>query len=216
MQCETADRKRGFGDWAVLAVLGALVLFYAGVLGMILKPRYDEDFRRTFVTGEFGVYPPSEVFKGRNGLDYAPGTRVDLTRPKPRLYLNRFDWLWQGDPGPRLKKLSGRIFVHVEDALRRPDRPHRLSIAAVCAYPAGIAGRFRVSVNGSDVGGFTCADHPEPFVFSADLPAGAIGVLEYDEIRLTREPEGLSDRLATAFGMRIPGFQMPWFAIETL
>jgi hypothetical protein len=216
MRCDAAARPRTLADGAVLLALAALIVFYGAVAFMILSPRMDEEYRRTFVTREFGAYPTSKVFDGRNGLDYAPGTRADLSKSKQRLHLNRFEWPWRGPPGARMRGWSGRIFVHVRDDLRRPDRPHRLTLGAVCAFPAGIAGIFEVRVNGTPVGGFRCDGRADPMTFSAEIPPGLIGSLKYDEITVERTPEGWQDRLATRLGLRFAAFFLSWFEISTL
>ncbi len=200
----------------ILIAFGLLVAFYLAVGGMILHPRVDDDYRRTYLTREFGAYPPSAFFKGRNGLDYVPGETADLTDPKRRLLLNRFDWIWRGPPGPRLDGTKGRIFVHVVDEARRPDMPHRLSLTLVCRFPEGVVGRFGVTVNGKPATAFTCPAGDQPFTVSAELPAGSIGAERYDAIVVTRELEGFSDRVATAVGALLSSFSLVSFKVETL
>lgn len=206
--------EHGLARAGVLSAFALLVGFYLAVGAMVLMPPEDEDFRRTYLTREFGVYPPSAFFKGRNGLDYTPGETVDLTKAVPRQYLNRFDWLWRGPPGVWLDGYRGRIFLHVRDDLRRPEAAHRLSLTAACAYGDDVAGRFTVSVNGVPSVAFACPAGTEPFTVVADLPPGSIGRARYDEIRLERTPEGLSDRFWTALGQRLPGFALVSFKVE--
>lgn len=201
---------------ALRAAFAILVAFYAAVGLLVLNPRTDEPFRRTFVTGEFGAYPVSPFFEGANGLDYRPGDAVDFTRPVARHLLNRFDWIWTGPPGPHLDGWRGRIFLHVADGARRPEAPHRLVLTMAYAADRAFVGRFAVAVNGRDAGGFSCPDRPGPFTFDALLPAGAIGRETYDGITLTRLPEGPADRLGTLVGARIAGFSLLALKLEPL
>lgn len=200
----------------MLAVFWGLVLFYAVVAYAVFNPRTDDDYRRTYVTREFGVYPPSAFFEGRNGLTYEPGTVLDMTKSTARLHLNRFDWIWQGGAGPGLDRYTGRIFVHLRPELEPAQRAHVLKLDLVCAFPDGVSGRFTVSLNGAPIGAFVCAETPGPFVFEAMLPPGSIGIERYDEIRIGREPENWSDRAATILGRRIAALQLAAFEIEPL
>ncbi len=63
-----------FRHAGIVAAFGILVLFYAAVGAMVLRPQVDEDYRRTYLTREFGVYPPSAFFKGGTGWTTFLGT----------------------------------------------------------------------------------------------------------------------------------------------
>lgn len=215
MRCEATEIDRGWRRVAVLAAFWALVALYGVVLFAILSPRWDEAYRRNFVTGEFGAYPTSPVFGGRNALAVDLDRPVSFGSPTGRFILNRFDWVGKEGVPHGLDRLSGRIFIHLPPETGAAERALTLRLSVRCAFPAAVAGRFRVMVNGAAVGGFVCADRPGDSVVAIPLPAGALGVNSYDGITVEREAEGWRDRVATELGMRRQAFKLVGLEIAT-
>lgn len=212
MRCEP-PATRGVAGWAALAAIALLLGFYGVVFHAILTPRMDEDYRRTFVTQEFGAYPPSKVFGGRNGLAYEPGTRVTLDTDEARLYLARFDWVWLEPPAPSLKGFEGRIFLHLPADARDPAAAWRLRLSFVCALPAELAPTVTVAVNGRDLGTVACSTATGDVVFDAAVPPGLLGASTYDAITVRREPATLAERVKTRLGLRARALGLAWFEI---
>jgi hypothetical protein len=175
---------RSAAGWAGLAVAAGFALFYAAVVWAALRPAVDEAHRRTFMTGEFGVYPAAAVFGPDGGLAYAPGERVALALPAGRRHLARFDWLREPGQAPTLKGAAGRLFLSVPPRERRGDLPHRLTLRFACALPPGESAALAVRVNGAAAGVVDCGFGRA--VFTATLPAGRLGVLDVDEITVGR------------------------------
>jgi hypothetical protein len=195
----------------MLIATAALALFYLLPLKAALFPDVDESYRRTFITGEFGGYPTSPVFKGENGLGYKLGTTVTLNAERPRLILARYDWLGWEDDGPYMKGMRGRVFLHMEDRFAIAGRPLRLSLGFVCAMPKHAGASLTVTVNDTAVGSLPCRRGAVTAHFT--VPAGVMGVHAYDRITVTRSG-GWWERLKTRLGLRYDAVVLEELAIR--
>lgn len=206
--------RRTPAGWALLAASAALALFYLHVVRTALNPDVSEAHRRTFITGEFAVFPQSRVFLPGDGLAYAPGATVEVATFRGRAHLARFDWWRFAVPKPWLKKQDGRVFLSVPEPLRRPDLPHRLRLEIACAYPSGASALLAVSVNGAPLGQAICAQGL--VAFERDLPAGLFPAGAYEEIRISRPGLNWVERLAIGLGLRYDAVALERFSITPL
>lgn len=191
--------ERDARGWAALAVAAGLAAVYAAVVWAALNPAVSEAHRRTFMTGEFGVYPAAEIFGPDGGLAYAPGEPAALALPAGRRHLARFDWLREPGRPPTLRGLEGRLFLSVPRPERRGDLPHRLTLRFACAHPPGEGALLAVRVNGAPAGEIACGFGRS--LFTATLPPGRFGVLDVDEIRVSRPGLGMWERAAIRLGL---------------
>lgn len=202
----------------MLAIIALLGVFYLYVLKTVATPHVDEAFRRTFITREFGGYPASPVFKGKDGLSYKIGTRVTFTdddSEAERNLLSRFDWGGnREDDGPYLRAFRGRLFFHIEDPQAIAGKPLLLKLAVDCNFPADYPATVSVAAGSVEVGRFTCAaGHVEP---EFTLPADRYGRHFYDSLTLVRTPSGLMERIATRLGLRADALQLVAFEIRQI
>lgn len=192
--------RRSAGGWLLIAAMALLGVFYLHVLKTAATPNVDEAFRRTFITREFGAYPLSPVYEGRNGLGYQVGTRVVFDTERTRLLLSRFDWTGYDAIGPYLESFHGRLFFHVTNAADIAGRPLMLRLTIDCAMPEGTSAHLAITANRHELGVVPCGRGRIEPVFA--LPPGAIGTRPYDRITLTRAPATLAERVLTRLGLR--------------
>jgi hypothetical protein len=191
----------------------AMIVFYGYVAILVANPRVDEAYRRTFLTGEFSVYPTVDAWKPGDGLDYGVGSYIDFRRPDMRQWLARQDWHRVDTPGVTLRGTSGRLFLHLTGEPAPATRPHRLTIGLFCALSARHAGEIEVSVNGRVVGTTEeCSDGPVSI--EADLPPGSLGRNRYDEITISRDAGSLFERIATRLGLRAQAVELASLSID--
>lgn len=205
---------RSAAGWAGLAVAAGFALFYAAVVWAALRPAVDEAHRRTFMTGEFGVYPAAAVFGPDGGLAYAPGERVALALPAGRRHLARFDWLREPGRPPALRGVAGRLFLSVPRLARRGDLAHRLALRFACAPPPGESARLAVRVNGVPAGEADCALGRS--ILTATLPPGRFGVLDFDEIRVERLDLDAWERVLLRLGLGGRAVALEAFSVTPL
>lgn len=213
MSCEP-DRARSPSGRTALALLAGVVVFHLVVLASIASPDIDETYRRTYVTGEFSIYPGAAPFGDGDGLDYRPGRAVSFGPEEGRKYLARFDWRRGDGPVPNLGTASGRLFLHVTAGQSTGRRAHRLRLGLTCRLPAGEEVRLEASMNGVRLGSILCGqDRVE-----ADLavPAGLLGSRRYDEIAITRPSEGLADDIRTRLAFNHDAVGLDWFGIDVV
>lgn len=209
--CEATATRTASG-WLMLAASAALALFYVLPLKAALTPSVDEGYRRNFITREFGAYPTSPVFKGENGLGYKLGTTVVLNAEKPRLILSRYDWLGWDEEGPYMRGMEGRLFLHMEDRVAAYGRSLRLSLGFVCAMPRGAGATLTVTVNDTKVGTLPCRRGAVTAHFT--VPAGTMGLKAYDQITISRAPDGWWERVKTRLGLRYSAVALEEIAIR--
>lgn len=214
MSCEPAipRRHRSFLGWLSLAALACLVGFYLHVLGVIVTPHVDEAYTRAYLTGEFAVYPSSSGWAPGDGLDYTPGTFVDLRGHNPRRWLARFDWRRVDTPVVTLIGYSGRLFLHLTGEPDAAARRHRLRLGLVCHLPLEHAGDIVVSVNHTEVGRAYCGEGL--LIIDRFVPAGLLGVRRYDEIRIDRSRDSIFETILTRLGFRADAVELDWFAVD--
>lgn len=203
-------RRRPAG-WAGLAFALACAAFYLHVARTALNPEVSEGYRRTFITGEFAVYPTSPVFRPADGLAYTPGAVVQVADRLGRAHLARFDWWRYARPKPWLKRSDGRVFLSVAPDLRRPDLPHRLRLGLTCAYPPGRGATLAIFVNGRAVAQAPCARGPVEI--DAILPPGVFPTQAWEEIRIARPGLSWSERLAIRLGLRFDAVALDSFSV---
>jgi hypothetical protein len=151
MSCEPKRGLRG-----VLALIGvaALAVEYVAVAAAVATPDVDEAYRRTWMTGEFSVYPQSDAFAGVDGLTLVPGRIAHLTDRVERRSLSRFGWDRDEDGAPTLDEAIGHFYFRLPDG--KPDAAvHRLQLGFDCPT-ASTPQTFAVSVDGRRVGSADC------------------------------------------------------------
>jgi hypothetical protein len=200
--------------WLLIAACFGMALFYAYVVWIARHPTVGEAYQRTFMTGEFAVYPQSTQFRPRDGLAYQPGTTIEVADKPARWYLSRFDWWRFHPPVPYLRNRDGRVFMSIPTAARRPDRPHRLVMEFTCRYPAGTSVDLAISVNGTPVGRLACAQGSVRL--DTVLPAGLFPRAAYEEIRIERPDLSLWERVATRVSLRFDAVALDRFSITPL
>jgi hypothetical protein len=203
--------RRAPSGWALLGAAALCALFYLHVARTALGGRTDEAYLRTFVTGEFAVYPQSTAFRPGDGLAYAPGAEVELAGRRDRRHLARFDWWRFSQPKPWLKRVDGRAFFSIPPALRRPDLAHRLRLDLSCAYPPGAGARLAIGVNGETVAEAWCGQGP--VALDVTLPPGRIGVRAYEEIRIARPGLSFAERMRIRLGLRFDAVALDRFSV---
>jgi hypothetical protein len=190
--------RRPAEAWALIAVCVVFAGVYAATLRAAAHPRVTEGYRRTFMTAEFRVFPESAVFAPEDGLAYAPGAVIDGATARGRRHFARFDWRWTRDGRMALRGGSGRLFLAVPDAARRPGAAHRLVAEFGC--PAGGEGtRLAVSVNGAAAGEAVCADGAARL--DATIPPGVFPAAGWEEIVVARPDAGRGARLGARLGL---------------
>jgi hypothetical protein len=195
-----------------MLAIATLLAFYAYVALLVRLPHVDEAYRRTFLTGEFLVYPTSDSWKPGGGLDYPVGTYIDFHRGDMRNWLARPDWTYADKPIVTLRGTTGRLFFHLTGGADAAKRRHKLTLWFACHLPTGEAGDLDVSVNGLAVAAVDCGEGPAKI--EADLPAGSLGVQGYDEIALTRAEGSLIVRIATRFGFRAQAVELVGMEVD--
>ena len=197
MSCEVRQRGRGFFLTATLI----LVASYAVAVHALLTPRWTEAYRRTFATGEFGIYPRAQqVLDGKNGLGGGLGERVDLGSPRGRRLLGRFEWRKFDPTAPYMVGTQGSIFVRLPDEARS-DIGLILRLELQCGR-TGLSG-LDVLVQGKTVYSGPC-DKAEtklsvPFNLSSDRD-------EYTEIQFRRSGLTWLDELRIRIGLSYEDF----------
>lgn len=215
MSCEAArpQRRTALG-WLMLGLIAGLAVFYGYVLWLAAHPHVDEAYRRTFMTGEFGVFPKSDDFKGEDGLAYAMGRTLNVRDPEQRRSLSRFDWEHNEQPNVTLRGGVGRLFLHVTGEPDAAKRAHRLSIGLRCRIPLDQAGDVDVSVNGVVVGSADCGKGR--VTIEGLVPAGLLGVETYDTITIRRTIGSLYERILTRLGFRVQAVELVALTISPI
>ena len=217
MSCEPGPQPiagRSLSGWLILLLLPVLAAFYLHVFSVIARPQVDEAYRRTYLTGEFAVYPAADGWKPGDGLDYRPGTLIDLRQSEQRNWLARFDWHRVDTPTVTLRGFAGRLFLHLPETDDAATRRHRLRLGFVCKLSAQHGGRLSALVNGTYVGDVYCG--MGAVQIDAIVPAGVLGQRRYDEITIHRLDGGLLERLETRLGLRVHGVELAWFQIDPI
>jgi hypothetical protein len=207
-----APPRRGLVGWLLLLPIAAMLAFYGYVAALVANPHVDEAYRRTFLTGEFAVYPTVDSWKPGNGLDYRVGAYLDFRRSDMRQWLSRSDWHRMDTATVTLRGASGRLFLHM---IGEPDvaaRRHKLTVDLVCRLSMHHASEIEVSVNGRVVGSADCGDGA--VTIEADLPAGSLGGVQYDEITISRAEGSVFERIATRLGFRAQAVELTSLSIE--
>ena len=216
MSCEPADatpqKSRGLFGWLLVAVIFGLVAFYAHVVALLMNPHMDEVYRRTFLTGEFSVYPSTGAWKPGDGLDYSIGTYVDFSRPEMRKWLGRFDWRGDDAPTVTLRGISGRLYLHVVGENDIASRQHRLSLSLNCRILPHHAHEIEVLVNGRSVAIADCI--AGAITIDAQLAPGQLGVNRYDEIAIMRDEGSLFERIMTRVGLRAQAVELVGLSVD--
>lgn len=215
MSCEArrdpAPARRSIAGWLTLAAISVVIGVYVHVFGLVLAPHVDEAYRRTFVTGEFGVFPEANAFAPGGGLDYQMGSLVDLRQPDQRRWLSRFEWEHNEQPIVTLRGLTGHLYLHITGEPDAGQRAHKLAIALRCRIAHDEAGDVDVRVNGESVGSVDCGSGMASL--EADLPVGRIGVKTYDVIEIRRSAGSLYERILTRLGLRARAVELVAFSI---
>lgn len=204
--------KRTPLGWSLVGLLVAIAAFYLHVGWTVKTTTFSEAYRRTFLTGEFAVYPQSTEFRPRDGLEYRPGKVIEIAEKPSRWYLSRFEW-WRFNPSvPYLKGLEGRLFMSIPAEARAPGRPHRLRLEFSCRMPPGRETVLDISVNGTAVGDVACGEGAA--VFETVLPAGLFPKAAYEEIAIVRRLPGAWERVATRLALRFDAVALDRFVIS--
>jgi hypothetical protein len=208
----TLNSARTPSGWLALAALAVVVGFLGLAVYKIANPTADEAYRRTFMTGEFPLNPNAPAFRPDGGLAYVPGTRHDLVPFRQRRYFARFDWRRFDPKVPYLTGFMGRLFLSVPDRARAEGKPHRLTLWFACRFPEGEFADLAVSVNGTGLGAARCAAGDT--VFEATIPAGVFPKSTYEEIRVTRTPDGFRPWLLNRLSLRYDAVALTAFEIK--
>ncbi len=215
MSCEVSrPQRRTVLGWLMLVALAGLVAFYGYVLWLAAHPHVDEAYRRTFITGEFGVFPQSDDFKGEDGLAYPIGKTLNFRDPEQRRNLSRFDWEHNEQPDVTLRGGVGRLYLHVTGEADAAKHTHRISVVLRCQIPLDQAGDVDVSVNGVVVGSGDCGKGR--VTIDGLVPAGLLGGQTYDTITIRRTIGSLYERILTRLGFRIQAVELVSLTISPM
>lgn len=207
MSCEVAHvKRRTVTGWLMLACIASLAVFYGYVLWLAARPHVDEAYRRTFLTGEFGVFPQSDDFKGEDGLAYPVGKTLNFRDPEQRRNLSRFDWEHNEQPDVTLRGGVGRLYLHVTGEADAAKVAHRIKVVLSCHIPLDQAGDVDLSVNGVVVGSVDCGRGR--VTIDGLVPAGLLGAETYDTITIRRTIGSLYERILTRLGFRIQAVEL--------
>jgi len=198
--------------WLLIVCIAALLAFYAYVAMLVRLPHVDEAYTRTFLTGDFSVYPASDSWKPGDGLDYPVGSYIDFHRGDMRNWLARLDWIHVNKPVVTMRGTSARLFLHVTGETVPATRRHKLTMWFMCHLPTGEAGDLDISVNGRAVAAADCGEGAARI--EADLPAGSLGARRYDEIALSRAEGSLIQRIATRLGFRARAVELVGMEVD--
>lgn len=199
-------------QWLTLVALGLVIGFLALALYKVRNPTADEAYRRTFMTGEFPLNPNAPAFQPDGGLAYLPGTRHELVPFKQRRYFARFDWRRFDPQVPYLVGFVGRLFVSVPERARVADAPHVARLWFICRFPDGEFADLAVAVNGTPIGSVRCAKGD--VVFEGVIPAGVFPHAAYEEIRITRTPDGFYPWLLNRLSLRYDAIALTAFEVS--
>ena len=204
--------RRGPLGWMLLLPVAAMLVFYVYVGVLFFRPHVSEAYRRTFLTGEFAIFPAADSWKPGDGLDYQVGTRLDFGRTDMRQWLARLDWRRVDTEAVTLRGAAGRVFLHLVGEDDPAARRHRLTLQLTCRQTARHAGPISVRVNGETVGGADCGDGA--LTIEADLPPGSLGVNRYETIEITRPEGGFFERIAMRLGLRADAVELMSLTVD--
>ncbi len=215
MSCDAVrPQRRTLLGWLMLVVLAGLAAFYGYVLWLAAHPHVDEAYRRTFMTGEFGVFPGADDFKGADGLAYPVGKTLNFRDPEQRRNLSRFEWEHNEQPDVTLRGGVGRLYLHVTGEADAAQHSHRISVVLRCHIPLDQAGDVDVSVNGTVVGSADCGK--KRVTIDGLVPAGLLGAQTYDTITIRRTIGSLYERIMTRLGFRIQAVELVSLTISPM
>lgn len=197
----------------LLFVLACLASFYFAVGYAILNPNIDEDYRRTYVTQEFGVYPSSPIFDGVNPLLYKLGSMHRFDTQEGQRLLSRFDWLTWKDRSPFLKGLDGRVFIKLENNTTKAAL-FKLTLGIKCAFQWRRNKLISFNFSSIRVGDGVCDQGENEFVFI--VPADILRWNDYNEIDISRRNIDFPERVRTRLGLRSRAVEIMYFKIEPL
>jgi hypothetical protein len=185
--------------------------FYSAVGHALLNPNVDEDYRRTYITGEFGAYPSSPIFNGSNPLLYKIGTIHRFDTEENQLLLSRFDWLTWRDGSSFLKGANGRIFPKLENKIIETS-VFKATFGIKCSFPEKVSTHISFSVSSNLVGSGVCNQEANEFVFL--IPANLLRWNEYNQIDVAICGVDLLERVKTRLGLRSRAVEIMYFKIE--
>jgi hypothetical protein len=199
-------RKRSLQGKGMLAACVACALVYAFVAYKVFTPHYTQDYKRTFVTNEFGIFPSPKPLHPENFLAVTAGEVIDYRLMK-RYHLHFYSWTVRYFDAVFMRRARGKIFFMLR-ASGAETKPTRVTLMMQCTSAVPLT----IRLNGQEAG-----IHPCPVAagqLELDAPIGLIKPDVYSEIEIARPAETWREKASLWLGLRDKEVRLMGFRVD--